>query len=198
MDILLLLFFYYVMISYLSGFVAINLVDTIKHNPPLPDIFYNIIPQISSYYPNILLLIYYFYFSVRIIRYDHRRYIIRLLKYLSILLTMRIITFSVTTVPPSSRGCYGRNPGEPIIWNVVSVLLSKNGNTCVDYMFSGHTTYFILLLLFMYEISRSFTEKLLNTIYVVIGIITIIAGRIHYSADVVVAIFMTTLCYSST
>jgi hypothetical protein len=186
------------MISYLSGFVAINLIDTIKHNPPLPDVFFSIIPQIPDYYPSFLLIIYYCYFLIRIIQFDHKRYFIRLLKYLSILLTMRIITFSVTTVPPALKGCFGRNPGEPIIWNVIPILLSKNDNTCIDYMFSGHTTYFLLLLLFMYEISDSIKEKILNTIYVIIGIITIIAGRIHYSADVAVAIFMTTLCYSST
>lgn len=188
---------YYLFISYLNGFLAINLVNKIKFNPTLPDTMYSLLPRISNVYPNILLIFFYGYFIYRFAKIKYSSFFFKLLKCLNVLFTMRIFTFSMTTYPPTLSKCYGRNPGDPIEWNIVKIILSNNDNTCIDYMFSGHTTYFVLFLLFIYEMSNSLLEKTLFTIYVIISIFSIIAGHIHYTSDVIVAIFITISCYSN-
>lgn len=186
---------YFLLISYLNGFLAINLVNKIKTNPTLPDLGYDIFPKISSDYPNLLLIFCIGYFTFRFCRRSNIQTLNRLFFCLNIIFTMRLATFTVTTYPPSTLKCYGRNPGEPIQWNVVSVILSQKDNTCIDYMFSGHVCYFLLLLFFEYELSPYLLEKIGSTIFTIGCIATVTMGRIHYSSDVIVAIIISTSCY---
>lgn len=182
-------------ISYINGLFAINLVNSIRTQPTLPDIGFSILPQISAMYPNMLFIISFIYFCFRFIRRDNIDALIKLLWCMTILFTLRLITFTVTTVPPATTFCYARNDNSTIEWNVFNILLSKDDNTCIDYMFSGHTIYFMILLLFVLNFSQSIVEKIFCSIHTLFSILSIISGRIHYTVDVVVAIIITTGCY---
>ena len=62
-------------------------------------------------------------------------------------------------------------------------------------MFSGHASYYALIVLFFLYFSKNMNEKILVIIYSILGTIAVIAGRLHYSADVFVALFITTLSF---
>lgn len=182
-------------VSYTNGLLAVNLNNAIITSPPLPDIGFTYLPHIAEMYPNILLVLFCCYFGGRYVRYCNINYLTKLLWCITILFVFRMITFTVTTVPPSTIGCFNRNSTLPIEWNVLKVIFFKDDNTCIDYMFSGHAIYFILTLIFIFDLSHSFLEKTLCTIYVIIGLLSIISGRIHYTVDVVVAIILSFWCY---
>ena len=114
---------------------------------------------------------------------------------ITILFTLRIFTFIVTIVPPSTINCINRNSSSPYEWNVVKYLLLSDDNTCIDYMFSGHACYFVLLFLFTMKMSESKIEKILCANYAILGIFSIVAGHIHYTADVIVGIVLSIFSY---
>jgi len=182
-------------ISYINGFTAVNMPNSIADLPPLPDIGFQYLPLIPEIYPNILLIIFCVYFFGRFIRLQNIEILTKLIWCIAILFAFRIFTFTVTTVPPSTIGCANRNSSAPFEWNAVKFLISQDDNTCTDYMFSGHAVYFILLYLFMFKLSGNVIEKIVFFIYVVLGIMSIIAGHIHYTVDVVIAIILSFGCY---
>lgn len=185
----------YSIVSYINGLVAVNLYNPIVNSSTLPDIGFEYLPQIPSMYPNIMILLSGIYFIIRFLRLSNLEVVSRVIWCLAILFTIRIFTFPVTIVPPSTVGCVNRNRSMPIEWNVLKVIVLGNDNTCTDYMFSGHACYFVLLLLFTFELSVHKIEKFVYTIYTCIGIISIICGHIHYTSDVIVGIVLSCWCY---
>lgn len=185
----------YSLISYLNGLLAINLYNPITNLSPLPDFGFRYLPHISSMYPNMLLLIGGIYFAARFFRLKNLKKITEMIWCITGLFTIRILTFPVTIVPPSISGCINNNNTSGIELNVLKYLILSNDNTCTDYMFSGHACYLMLFLLFTLELSKNKLEKLLCSIFTMISLVSIICGRIHYTADVVVAIALSFLFY---
>lgn len=176
-------------ISYINALAAINIRNPLTDLKPLPDIGFKYLPQISSYYPNILLTVFCIYFFVRYVRKKNLQIINSLILSIALLFLLRVITFTVTYVPPATNNCYRRGQNDMIEWNVVKYLVLRNDNTCLDYMFSGHVVYFVLLYLTMLKISDTTVgEKIFFSIYITFGILSIISSHIHYSVDVVIAI----------
>jgi hypothetical protein len=192
---LLLVLFFYSVVSYTNGLFAINMINPIINTPALPDIGFYYLPIIPNSYPNILLIVFVTYFCIRFIRDKNVDQLIKLLWCISILFLFRIITFSVTIVPPVTTGCYSRNSNSSIEWNVLKYLLSTDDNTCVDYMFSGHAVYYMVPFLFLLKMSTYAIEKILCTFYVIVGIFSIVSGHIHYTADVIVALILSVGIY---
>lgn len=192
---LLLAVFCYAVISYINGLVALNMINPIINLETLPDIGFYYFPHISATYPNFLLIFSCIYFAVRFFRTENIKILINMIWCITILFTIRIFTFTVTIVPPSTIGCINRNPSDPIEWNVIKYLIFNNDNTCTDYMFSGHACYFITLLLFTFILSKYKREKILGTLYTLIGLASIICGRIHYTVDVIIAIVLSIWCF---
>lgn len=189
--------FCYSIVSYVNGFVAVNLYNPIANLSALPDIGFEYLPHILPIYPNVMMLLSGIYFIIRFLRLNNLDNIIRLIWCLTILFAIRIFTFSSTIVPPSTIGCVNRNNSMPVEWNVLKVLIFDNDNTCTDYMFSGHACYFVLFLFFAFELSVYKVEKIMYTIYTCIGLVSIICGRIHYTSDVIVALVLSCWCYAS-
>lgn len=186
----------YFIISYLNGLLALNIINPIVNLPTLPDVGFYYLPHISPTYPNLLLLFACIYFTARFFRLENLKPLTYLIWCITILFTIRIFTFTVTIVPPSTIGCINRNSAMPIEWNVLKYLIFSNDNTCTDYMFSGHASYFIILLLFTFQISKYNLEKIVFSIFTLFGLLSIICGHIHYTADVIVAIVLSFCCYN--
>lgn len=189
-------FICYSIISYVNVLLAINMINPLVNKSPLPDIGFDYLPHISSIYPNILVLTTCFYFVVRFFRIKNLICILQLIWCITLLFAIRLFTFTVTIVPPSTIGCINRNSTSPIRWNVIKYLLFSNHNTCTDYMFSGHACYFVIILLFTLKLSNYKLEKLGFIIFTILSLLSIISGHIHYTTDVVVAIFLSIMCYN--
>ncbi|XWV25774.1 PAP2 superfamily [Tupanvirus soda lake] len=183
-------------ISYLNGLVALNMINTAINSPTLPDIGFQYLPQISATVPNLLLIFSCIYFALRFFRLDNLRTLVDLVWCITVLFAIRIFTFTVTIVPPSTIGCINRDINDPIEWNVVEYLIYSDDNTCTDYMFSGHACYFVVLLLYTLRLSKYKWEKIIFAVLTLLGLISIICGHIHYTADVVVGIVLSFWCFN--
>lgn len=192
---LFLAFISFSVISYINGLLAINVTNNMINSLPLPDVGFYYLPRISNFYPNLMLVSFYIYFCTRFIRFRNINQLISLLWCITILFIFRSITFVVTTVPPAITNCYNRNSTDPIEWNVLKFLLTSDDNTCIDYMFSGHAVYYVILYMFILELTTNIVEKTLSTIYIVFGLLSIISGHIHYTVDVIIAIILSYGCY---
>jgi membrane-associated phospholipid phosphatase len=62
-------------------------------------------------------------------------------------------------------------------------------------MYSGHTFHTVLALLFILYLSKSTLEKSIVFVVALLNLTLIIASRIHYSCDVLVAILVTILIF---
>ncbi|XWV24540.1 putative phosphatidylcholine ceramide cholinephosphotransferase 2-like [Tupanvirus deep ocean] len=183
-------------ISYLNGLVALNMINPAINSPTLPDIGFRYLPQISATVPNLLLVFSCIYFAIRFFRFENLKILIDLVWCITVLFAIRLFTFTVTIVPPSTIGCINRNINDPIEWNVVKYLIFSNDNTCTDYMFSGHACYFVILFLFALQLSRYKWEKILYAVVTLLGLASIVCGHIHYTADVVVGIVLSFWCFN--
>ena len=114
---------------------------------------------------------------------------------LSILFVFRLMAFTVTFVPPSLPSCLSRNPGEPIIWNVLPILINSRDNTCLDMMFSGHACHLIIFYLSIHTLSTNICEKFMYGFFTFVSVLSVIASHLHYTVDVLIAIFLTFFVY---
>jgi len=94
----------------------------------------------------------------------------------------------MTMVPPAMSDCYPSTESAPWIFFVF-----YTQSTCIDYMFSAHTFHLTLFSLFTIVNSSVSLEKVLVTIFSLITIFMIIAARLHYTADVIIA-FILCIC----
>lgn len=181
----------YCVIGYINPFLALNIVDTLKGQPHLPDILFSLLPQISPRIAHMLLVGSCIYFMLRLLYKRCYEHIINLIKCANTLFFIRMFTFTVTTMPPSLLNCASRNPGDPIKWNVVEYLHYDYVDTCFDLMFSGHASYLTFMLLYILKYSNSKWEKRFAIPIYIISIVSISAARIHYTSDIIVGIALT-------
>lgn len=184
------------LVSYLNGFFAVNVANKSINATSLPDIGFQLLPHINSMYSNLMLVFFVIYYCLRFFRKKNSNEIARLIWCLTILFSFRLVTFLVTHFPPATSECIHKSDADPIIWNVVGFLMTKNFNSCLDYMFSGHVIYLITLYLSLSNLSKYLLENIFFFLYITISIITIIASRLHYTVDVMVAIILSGYCYN--
>ncbi|KAK9693573.1 hypothetical protein K7432_013863 [Basidiobolus ranarum] len=109
---------------------------------------------------------------------------------------LRSVTIIVTTLP-CPRGC------EPIVsqnfkeflWNGCLLMFGVQ-KTCSDNIFSGHTMILVSSMLMWQVYGKNAWLKLYSIIHCLVGIITIVATRMHYTVDIVIAILLTFSVYS--
>uniref|UniRef100_A0A6C0LU97 Sphingomyelin synthase-like domain-containing protein n=1 Tax=viral metagenome TaxID=1070528 RepID=A0A6C0LU97_9ZZZZ len=183
-------------ISYMNSFIAVNMIDPMHTSPALSDMGFYYLPRVSQTIPNIYLLSYCCYFIMRFMKSRNWDKIKNLIWNITVLFLIRLITFSVTIVPPSTMNCYSRNETESIVFNTLKIII-QNDNTCLDNMFSGHATYFTIMYLTMLDLSDSRYEKIFLSIYTIVGILSIICGHIHYSVDVIVGVVISYLIFEN-
>lgn len=109
---------------------------------------------------------------------------------LAIILFMRIPAFTMTQTPPADPSDQARIEvcrRNAFSWVPDTVV------PCIDNMFSAHTAHVMAMLTLVYIFSKSFVEKVGMTIISVALIISIVTSRLHYTADVWIAVCLTPL-----
>lgn len=178
----------------------------------LPDMGHSLVPEITSRpnLPNELLAVSVLSTGILILTHPKRLMVLRrLLVIYSIILVFRSIFVVSTSLPDPSPKCLQQQPYIPYsqpmpleksgkensFWRgVKQTLFPFESTTCGDLIFSGHTVTFMLCSLIW---DRYFTGKrsqwpvFLYHIWTILGLLSIISVRFHYTIDVIVAIFVT-------
>ena len=183
---------FYLLIIYISNFVAENEINYSINDPPLFDRGHNFLPLFNKQLPNIGLTLLLVYFLLRW-GINYKDVLINYLWIISILFIGRILIFSITQLPPAFKGCKSVTESDIFHFNIF-----KNGwNECIDYMFSGHTMHCVLIAIFTLYLSNFTFEKILVVLITIFELVLIIGSRIHYSSDVLVATLVTILAFFS-
>jgi hypothetical protein len=177
-----------------------SLPDIIHNNVPKNNLFLNITDGGLNIY--IIILLGCVLFNLLKNTIPTLKYIILILLFLTCLLILRMITYSVTIVPPTAQGC--REAQHKIVFNPLK-LLNDDGNPkmdCIDYMFSGHVLLIItsaLSLLFTKVSKNTFMDwrisKIILCIVTLITIFSVSASRLHYTSDVIISLTISCLSF---
>ena len=105
---------------------------------------------------------------------------------------LRALTVFVTVYPrlPYETSANFHAPGGNFLWGSL-LILSGVRTTAKDMMFSGHTSGFILTASFVGRYCENRVFSVLYWIFNILGAISLIAVREHYTADIVVAVIVT-------
>jgi len=182
----------YGIIGYINEFVAQNQIDHEIDRPPLYDRLHNILPHISHWYPDIGLILFVMYFIIRW-GVEYPRVFENYIWIIVFLFIGRVVIFSLTQMPPPRDGCSTKEKGDKIRVNV----FRKNWVECLDLMYSGHTFHTILVSLFVLYIAPNIYEKILVFACSCVEMLLVIAGRLHYTSDVLVSALITVLFFFS-
>ena len=109
-----------------------------------------------------------------------------------LILSFRILTFSFTQTPPpiikdKTHHCK-RN-----LFNNFNISFKDNSITCIDNMFSGHSSHIVVATILILLYSKNNFEKYIIPLIASISLFFIISSRLHYASDVIVAIIISTL-----
>ncbi|MDP6684624.1 MAG: phosphatase PAP2-related protein [Candidatus Marinimicrobia bacterium] len=179
----------YIAFGYLNNFIAYNFVSPSVYHPKLFDYGHYILPEISTLFPDFLFFSIFLYFLVR---WRKNQDLLKSFFLLAgILFILRLFTFPMTMVPPAASDCYPSSEDAPWIFFVL-----YTQSTCIDYMFSAHTFHLTLFTLFTIVKSSYTIEKVCITTFSLITFFMIIAARLHYTADVIIAFILCTCVFS--
>lgn len=182
----------YLVVGYINEFTAENQVYHSINDPPLFDRGHQLFPTIASAYPNYLLIGLISYFILRWgIRYP--RTAVNYLWMIAFLFSGRVILLTITQLPPPLPGCSTVAKNDPIHFKV----LQKTWTECLDLMYSGHAIHAVLILMFVLYLSPYKLEKLAIFTLTMIELCFIIAARLHYTSDVLVASLVSVLTFVS-
>ncbi|KAF9355578.1 hypothetical protein BGX26_006389 [Mortierella sp. AD094] len=109
-----------------------------------------------------------------------------------ILSVYRALTLSVTTMPTPKRDCVPateRGFG-PMFW-IALQMIPGTIEACTDDIFSGHTVFMVTSAIQWRLYCKNKWITYFSYIYITIGLYFVIATRLHYTVDVVLAIFIT-------
>jgi hypothetical protein len=180
----------YLCIGYINEFTAENQVYHNINDPPLFDRGHQLFPVIESIYANGLLIALLFYFGLRW-GVRHPSTLVNYLWMITFLFMGRVILLTVTQLPPPILGCSTVAKGDPLHFRV----LQKTWTECMDLMYSGHTIHSVLIALFVFYLSPYTWEKIIISVFTILELCFIIAGRLHYTSDVLVAALITFLTF---
>jgi hypothetical protein len=119
-----------------------------------------------------------------------------------LMILLRCLTVNATTLPASLPDCarqfVARNVKPyPLFINPL-LRFAPGGMSmgCHDLIFSGHTVVYTLASLFMYDVARDYRLLRLAThLLSLTGVVCLLASKMHYSIDVVVAVIIMFLVY---
>jgi hypothetical protein len=110
--------------------------------------------------------------------------VLNLLQIYAVILFLRAFSFWVTRLPPPRSPC--------IPYAMRSIYLGG----CSDMMYSGHTSVLVLGALFL-AVYGSRTAGAAAVLLALVGIALILCTRHHYSADVLVAIYISAFAFAA-
>ncbi|XP_026692784.2 phosphatidylcholine:ceramide cholinephosphotransferase 2 isoform X1 [Ciona intestinalis] len=207
----------YMMFGFVVSVVTLQFVHdrvpSMTEDPPLPDIFFDIVPRriegAFSYCESIGMVLTSFTILVAIF-HKHRFIIMRRIFFiLGTLYLYRSITIYVTTLPVPGLHfkCAPKANGHIslMLTRAASLLfgggLSVTGShhLCGDYLFSGHTIILVITYMTIHEYTpkRWWFLHWLCWVMSATGIVCILLAHDHYTIDVVVAYLLTTRLFWS-
>ncbi|KAG0270263.1 hypothetical protein DFQ27_009055 [Actinomortierella ambigua] len=121
----------------------------------------------------------------------------RLLWVIGAISVFRALTLSVTTLPTPKEGC--KPSVKTGFWDMLWVAINMIPGTiqaCTDDIFSGHTTYMVTAAIQWRLYCKNRWIKWFAYVYITVGLYFVIATRLHYTVDVVLAVFITYAAWS--
>ena len=185
---------FYFIIVYINAWFAINAPDYEMHSPPLYDRGFNLLNgKISNIYSEITLFGPMLFFILRWF-FTNKNVLANYFLLVGSLLMLRVVVFMMTEVPSTSSKCTQKLWKRKQEWSPKHfkwLLTSADNNTCADNMFSGHTTHITAMTLFTLYYSKNIMEKALFVISTIATMILLVWSRMHYTSDVIIAVFIT-------
>eukprot|EP01102_Stenamoeba_stenopodia_P014348 TRINITY_DN474_c0_g5_i4.p1 TRINITY_DN474_c0_g5~~TRINITY_DN474_c0_g5_i4.p1 ORF type:complete len:290 (+),score=41.42 TRINITY_DN474_c0_g5_i4:337-1206(+) len=175
--------------------------STLRGAPPQPDLIFDLIPPM----PQLNHLADYLLFGMLVATFFrflfHPRGLTAFRRYMAIYSTctlLRATTVATTTFAnPRTPSSF---PDDPCGGNYVppttahefwiASIYPKGMVTCGDLMFSGHSLVFTSLALGWLYYTRTWIEKVLAIAVALVGYFALIALRLHYTDDILVAIYI--------
>jgi len=185
----------YIFISIITVFITENITDREIKHPPLYDMIHENTPVYPNpYVPDYLVLFFIFYTIIRWGLIDFKKVTLFFLS-LSVILFMRLFTFTLTqTAPPRKLDSKWRiDHCKRNLMKHFGISFNKISSTCVDNMYSGHASHIVVAVTIILLYSKSIYEKIGLSLLALISIITIITGRLHYTSDVIIATYISSL-----
>lgn len=188
-------------VVFVSGMDALAYIDRIR-NPQLqqlPDVIHSSWPRIDNnwiaHWPTYIFIAVVF---VALAIHPRRLFLLRrTILHWSLLLFMRGVSVAVTSLPDPNSACWGPDP-LPDLW-----LETAQGNSCGDLIFSGHTTAALVCALALVEAFPYRCRLYVIAIHIVSAMWTatiitmVLVARLHYTVDVVIAIYATVQMFIS-
>ncbi|KAG0050196.1 sphingomyelin synthase [Gryganskiella cystojenkinii] len=109
----------------------------------------------------------------------------------------RALTLSVTTLPTPKVGCHPSD--DRTFWGMLWIAIQMIPGTveaCTDDIFSGHTVFMVTCAIQWRLYCKNKWVTYFSYIYITIGLYFVVATRLHYTVDVVLAIFITYAVWS--
>lgn len=182
--------------------------DSIPNYPnicgPLHDIGFIILPSINTgvyildhmadlfIIISLVLFILYIIFGVR---RGHKELVFRrFLLCWSLIINMRTLSVAVTRYPRLPAFADNYTPANIFVGALLIIVGVES--TVTDMMFSGHTSVWIIIALFTtYYANKRDIFHYFMWIINISGIVLLIAAREHYTADVIIGIFISTMVF---
>jgi len=159
----------------------------------LPDLGFQILPVMDrqeTTIPNSMLLVALIGAVLRCLFHDKGITIIRRFLFIhGTTALLRCICLVATSYPDPSRLCNGYTPPETqsLFWQ--QTVIHTGFLTCGDLMFSGHTLVYILIAMLWHKYF-SLVEKLIMWAMMLFSCVSLVATRMHYTDDVLIAIYI--------
>jgi hypothetical protein len=185
----------YIVMAIMTTFVVENIYDHEWDTPTLYDVVHESVPV---YPPKWITDHFVFFFMI----YTMFRWGFINIDYLSIyflsltvLLLLRVITFTVTQTPPPTKigSEYREKHCKAKILPQMGFTLNKYVYSCVDNMFSAHTAHIMVAFALIFLFSDNFAEKLALGLVAGVCAFSIASSRLHYTSDVVVSAMLSPL-----
>ncbi len=120
---------------------------------------------------------------------------VRFLICLSLVYAMRTLTLLATRYPLASASITNEPYRAPNVFLSSFLVMIGMRTTQLDYMFSGHTAVWTLASLFVAVYGKSRVGAILYALFNLAGVFLILAMRMHYTADVLVGFFISSLLF---
>jgi hypothetical protein len=174
---------------YTTNFSSINTITRYDQNHKhLYDLGFNLIPEISSSWHDYLVFLCIFLFTLRWI-FVNVELVNKILIYMSITYILRLISINLTILPPigDCNHVYADSPYRSVF--------IYDSSTCFDYIYSGHISWMIFIVLLSYYNKHSKLEIIFYLLSLFMVGYLIIATRSHYSVDIYLGTLISTLVF---
>ncbi|KAL7645677.1 UNVERIFIED_CONTAM: hypothetical protein RMT77_004063 [Armadillidium vulgare] len=208
-------FFYLLFGGFAASVATVYLNSTIvvmANYPPLPDLFLDSFPYLWWAKPCCEVIMIILSISSFVIIYFHKHRSIlarRLCVITGSTYLLRTLTILVTRLPVPSTNIICSQRQFKNCWEIILEAVNlfsrgglqiQGGQTCGDYMFSGHTIVLTICNFFIVEYTKRnwYVLHFVSWILSLLGMFLILAAHAHYSIDIIIGCYVTArmfLCY---